>query len=454
MTPSMRRFDKVLIANRGEIALRIIRACRQLGIKTVAVYSSADKNSGHLRLADEQFCIGPAPAKESYLNIAAILSAADLARVDAIHPGYGFLAENADFAQQVTDSGFHFIGPKADTIRLMGDKVSAIAAMRAAGVPTVPGSDGLLGDDEAQNLEIAAQIGYPLIIKATAGGGGKGMRVVEDEAQLLGAIALTRQEAEAAFGNGGVYLEKYLTRPRHIEVQVLCDHHGHCISLGERDCSLQRAQQKVIESAPAPGLTPKQRKQIGQSCIEACQAIGYRGAGTLEFLYQDGEFYFMEMNTRIQVEHTITEMVTRVDLLVQQLRVAQGDPLALQESLIQPKGHAIECRINAEDPKSFAPSPGRIDKLQVPGGLGVRWESHLSPGASVPPYYDAMIAKLITWGDDRAQALARMRTALDELVITGVKTNVPLIRALLDDPKVQLGETSIHYLEDTFLPRR
>ncbi|QYJ84487.1 acetyl-CoA carboxylase biotin carboxylase subunit [Shewanella aegiceratis] len=450
----MRRFDKVLVANRGEIALRIIRACRQLGIKTVAVYSSADKDSGHLRLADQQICIGPAPAKESYLNIAAILGAADLARVDAIHPGYGFLAENADFAQQVTDSGFHFIGPKADTIRLMGDKVSAIAAMKAAGVPTVPGSDGLLGDDEAQSLEIAAQIGYPLIIKATAGGGGKGMRVVEDEAQLLGAIALTRQEAEAAFGNGGVYLEKYLTRPRHIEVQVLCDHQGHCISLGERDCSLQRAQQKVIESAPAPGLTSEQRQQISESCIRACEAIGYRGAGTLEFLYQDGEFYFMEMNTRIQVEHTITEMVTGVDLLVQQLLIAQGQPLALKESLIRPQGHAIECRINAEDPASFAPSPGRIDRLMVPGGLGVRWESHLSPGASVPPYYDAMIAKLITWGDDRAQAIARMRTALDELTITGVKTNVPLLRALLADPQVQQGETSIHYLEDTFLPRR
>ncbi|QYJ95904.1 acetyl-CoA carboxylase biotin carboxylase subunit [Shewanella spartinae] len=450
----MRRFDKVLVANRGEIALRIIRACRQLGIKTVAVYSSADKDSGHLRLADEQICIGPAPAKESYLNIAAILGAADLARVDAIHPGYGFLAENADFAQQVTDSGFHFIGPEAETIRLMGDKVSAIAAMKAAGVPTVPGSDGLLGDDETSSLEIAAQIGYPLIIKATAGGGGKGMRVVEDEAQLLGAIALTRQEAEAAFGNGGVYLEKYLTRPRHIEVQVLCDHQGHCISLGERDCSLQRAQQKVIESAPAPGLTPEQRQQISQSCIRACQAIGYRGVGTLEFLYQDGEFYFMEMNTRIQVEHTITEMVTGVDLLVLQLRVAQDEPLALKESLIQPQDHAIECRINAEDPTSFAPSPGRIDRLVVPGGLGVRWESHLSPGASVPPYYDAMIAKLIAWGDDRAQAIARMRTALDELEITGVKTNVPLLRALLADPKVQQGETSIHYLEETFLPRR
>ncbi|QYJ92029.1 acetyl-CoA carboxylase biotin carboxylase subunit [Shewanella halotolerans] len=450
----MRRFDKVLVANRGEIALRIIRACRQLGIKTVAVYSSADKDSGHLRLADQQICIGPAPAKESYLNIAAILGAADLARVDAIHPGYGFLAENADFAQQVVDSGFHFIGPEADTIRLMGDKVSAIAAMKAAGVPTVPGSDGLLGDNEAQSLKVAAQIGYPLIIKATAGGGGKGMRVVENEAQLLGAIALTRQEAEAAFGNGGVYLEKYLTRPRHIEVQVLCDHQGHCISLGERDCSLQRAQQKVIESAPAPGLTPEQRQQISESCIKACQAIGYRGAGTLEFLYQDGEFYFMEMNTRIQVEHTITEMVTGVDLLVQQLRVAQGESLALQESLIQPQGHAIECRINAEDPASFAPSPGRIDRLVVPGGLGVRWESHLSPGASVPPYYDAMIAKLIAWGDDRAQAIARMRTALDELVITGVKTNVPLLRALLADPKVQQGETSIHYLEEIFLPRR
>ncbi|TVP13238.1 acetyl-CoA carboxylase biotin carboxylase subunit [Shewanella sp. KCT] len=450
----MRRFDKVLVANRGEIALRIIRACRQLGIKTVAVYSRADKDSGHQRLADQQICIGPAPAKESYLNIAAILSAADLARVDAIHPGYGFLAENADFAQQVVDSGFHFIGPKADTIRLMGDKVSAIAAMKAAGVPTVPGSDGLLGDNEAQSLEVAAQIGYPLIIKATAGGGGKGMRVVENEAQLLGAIALTRQEAEAAFGNGGVYLEKYLTRPRHIEVQVLCDHQGHCISLGERDCSLQRAQQKVIESAPAPGLSPEQRQQISESCIKACQAIGYRGAGTLEFLYQDGEFYFMEMNTRIQVEHTITEIVTGVDLLVQQLRVAQGEPQALKESLIQPQGHAIECRINAEDPASFAPSPGRIDRLVVPGGLGVRWESHLSPGASVPPYYDAMIAKLITWGDDRAQAIARMRTALDELVITGVKTNVPLLRALLVDPKVQQGETSIHYLEETFLPGR
>ena len=452
MSQAMRSFNKVLIANRGEIALRIIRACRQLGIKTVAVYASADKDSDHLRLADETICIGPAPARESYLNIAAILGAADLTKVDAIHPGYGFLAENADFAQQVTDSGFHFIGPSPDTIRLMGDKVSAIAAMKAAGVPTVPGSDGLLGDDDADNLKLARDIGYPLIIKATAGGGGKGMRIVEAEAGLLNAIALTRQEAEAAFGNGGVYLEKYLTRPRHIEVQVLCDHHGHCISLGERDCSLQRAQQKVIESAPAPGLTPEQRKQIGQSCIEACQAIGYRGAGTLEFLYQDGEFYFMEMNTRIQVEHTITEMVTGVDLLALQLKVAQGEPLNLNQQLIAPKGHAIECRINAEDPKSFAPSPGRIDKLQVPGGLGVRWESHLSAGTSVPPHYDAMIAKLIAWGDDRTEAIARMHTALDELTITGIKTNVPLLKALLADPQVQRGEASIHYLEDTFLP--
>ncbi|MFV7785213.1 acetyl-CoA carboxylase biotin carboxylase subunit [Shewanella marisflavi] len=450
--PTPRRFNKLLIANRGEIALRIIRACRQLGITTVAVYSSADKQSGHLTLADETVCIGPAPAKESYLNIAAILAAADLTQVDAIHPGYGFLSENADFAEQVIQSGFHFIGPKADTIRLMGDKVSAIAAMKAAGVPTVPGSDGLLDHDEARTKQIAAEIGYPLIIKATAGGGGKGMRIVEDEAQLLAAITLTRREAEAAFGNSGVYLEKYLTRPRHIEVQVVCNQQGNCLSLGERDCSLQRAQQKVIEAAPAPGLTPEQRQQIGQSCIKACQAIGYLGVGTLEFLYQDGEFYFMEMNTRIQVEHTITEMVTGVDLLALQLTIAQGEPLELSEAQVTPKGHAIECRINAEHPRTFTPSPGQITQLQVPGGLGVRWESHLTHGYDIPPYYDAMIAKLITWGDDRTQAIARMRTALDELTISGIDTNVPLLKALLADPKVQQGETSIHYLEDTFLP--
>ncbi|MCZ4337258.1 acetyl-CoA carboxylase biotin carboxylase subunit [Shewanella colwelliana] len=442
---STRPISKVLIANRGEIAIRVIRACRQLGIATVSVHSSADRESLHVSMADESICIGPAQASESYLNVQAILAAGVLAHADAIHPGYGFLAENADFAEQAVASGFIFIGPSSDVIRLMGDKVSAINAMKLAGVPTVPGSQGLLNDDDQSNLLQAQQIGYPVIIKATAGGGGKGMRIVHRSEQLIAAIALTKSEANAAFGNGGVYLEKYLENPRHIEVQVMSDSQGNTLCLGERDCSMQRSQQKLIEETPAPGIKAEQRHHLSQQCQAACKAIGYEGAGTFEFLYQSGQFFFMEMNTRIQVEHTITEMVTGLDIVAYQIMIAAGTPLATAH--VSSRGHAIECRINAEDPNSFVPSPGTISQFRAPGGLGVRWDSHLYQGYAVPPYYDAMIGKLITWGEDRAMAIARMQAALAELQITGIKTNIPLLRQLIQDDGFLQGEQSIHYLE-------
>jgi acetyl-CoA carboxylase biotin carboxylase subunit len=439
--------DKVVIANRGEIALRILRACRELGIRTVAVHSSADRDLKHVRLADESVCIGPPPSTESYLNVPAIISAAEVTDAVAIHPGYGFLSENADFAERVEQSGFVFIGPRPETIQLMGDKVSAIRAMREAGIPCVPGSGGPLGDDPDENLRIGAEVGYPVIIKAAAGGGGRGMRVVHSEANLLHAISVTRAEAASAFGNGAVYMEKYLGNPRHIEIQVLADEHGNAIHLGERDCSMQRRHQKVIEESPAPGITPEQRQEIGERCAEACRRIGYRGAGTFEFLYQDGRFYFIEMNTRIQVEHPVTEQVTGVDLVKEQLRVAAGERLRWKQEDIRLRGHAIECRINAEDPRRFIPSPGRITQFHAPGGPGVRVDSHIYSSYVVPPHYDSMIGKVITWGDDRASAMARMRTALSEVVIEGIKTNVPLHQDILLDSAFQQGGTNIHYLE-------
>ncbi|QIT56884.1 acetyl-CoA carboxylase biotin carboxylase subunit [Aquisalimonas sp. 2447] len=439
--------EKVLIANRGEIALRILRACRELGIRTVAAHSTADRDLKHVRLADETVCIGPASSTESYLNIPALVSAAEVTASDAIHPGYGFLSENPDFAERVEHSGFTFIGPLAETIRVMGDKVAAIEAMKAAGIPCVPGSDGPLDDDESRNLELARNIGYPVIIKAAGGGGGRGMRVVHKEADLLGAISVTRNEARSSFGNATVYMEKYLENPRHIEIQVIADHHGNAIHLGERDCSMQRRHQKVIEESPAPGLTEEQRSEIGERCALACREIGYRGAGTFEFLYEDGNFYFIEMNTRIQVEHPVTEMVTGVDLVREQLRVASGAPLSYRQEDIVVRGHAIECRMNAEDPRTFVPSPGKISQYHAPGGPGVRVDSHIYSGYSVPPYYDSMIGKLITHGDSRESALARMRTALAEIVIGGIKSNIALHQELLLDPNFQAGGTNIHYLE-------
>ncbi len=439
--------EKVLIANRGEIALRILRACRELGIRTVAVHSSADRDLKHVRLADETVCIGPAASADSYLNIPAIISAAEVTAADAIHPGYGFLSENADFAERVEHSGFIFIGPKAETIRLMGDKVSAIRAMKEAGIPCVPGSDGPLDDDDARNLRFASEIGYPVIIKAAGGGGGRGMRVVHKEADLLGAISVTRNEARSAFGNATVYMEKFLVNPRHVEIQVLADSHGNAIHLGERDCSMQRRHQKVVEESPAPGITEAQRQEIGERCAEACRRIGYRGAGTFEFLYEDGNFYFIEMNTRIQVEHPVTEMVTGVDLVKEQLNVAAGELLRYSQADIEVRGHAIECRINAEDPDKFIPSPGKITQYHAPGGPGIRVDSHIYTGYAVPPYYDSMIGKLIAFGDDRDSALARMRTALSEIVVEGIKTNVPLHRRILDDEQFRAGGTNIHYLE-------
>jgi len=440
-------FNKIVIANRGEIALRILRACRELGVKTVAVHSTADRDLKHVKLADESVCIGPAPSKESYLNIPALISAAEVTDAEAIHPGYGFLSENADFAERVEQSGFVFIGPRAETIRLMGDKVSAINAMKAAGVPCVPGSGGPLGDDGDENLRIAKQIGYPVIIKASGGGGGRGMRVVHSEGALLNSISLTKAEALAAFNNDQVYMEKFLENPRHIEIQVLADTHGNAIYLGERDCSMQRRHQKVIEEAPAPGITPEQRSKIGERCAAACREIGYRGAGTFEFLYENGEFYFIEMNTRVQVEHPVTEMITGVDIVKEQLFIAAGQPLNYQQSDIVLRGHAFECRINAEDPNTFMPSPGLITGLHMPGGPGVRVDSHIYNGYRVPPNYDSMIGKLITHGADRATALARMRTALSELVVEGIKTNIPLHQMLVEDANFQLGGTNIHYLE-------
>lgn len=439
--------EKIVIANRGEIALRLLRACRELGIGTVAVHSTADRDLKHVRLADESVCIGPAQSSQSYLNIPAIISAAEVTDAVAIHPGYGFLAENADFAERVEQSGFIFIGPRADTIRMMGDKVSAISAMKAAGIPCVPGSDGPLGDDDDENLRIAADIGYPVIIKASGGGGGRGMRVVHSEAELLSAISMTRSEARTVFGNSTVYMEKFLDNPRHIEVQVLADNQGKVIHLGERDCSMQRRHQKVIEESPAPGITQEQREEIGELCAEACRRLNYRSAGTFEFLYQDGRFYFIEMNTRVQVEHPVTEMVTGIDIVREQLLIAAGQPLRYSQSDVHLQGHAIECRINAEDPRSFIPSPGKIEEFHAPGGAGIRVESHLYSGYTVPPYYDSMIGKLIAHGDTRESAIARMRMALAELVIDGIKTNIPLHQEIMDDPNFQRGGTNIHYLE-------
>ncbi len=439
--------EKIVIANRGEIALRILRACRELGIRTVAVHSEADRNLKHVRLADESVCIGPAPSGESYLNVPALISAAEVTDAQAIHPGYGFLSENADFAERVEQSGFIFIGPRPETIRLMGDKISAIEAMKAAGVPTVPGSDGPLDDDRERTLALAREIGYPVIIKAAGGGGGRGMRVVHSEPALLNAIALTREEARTAFGNDTVYMEKFLGNPRHVEFQVLADEHGNAIHLGERDCSMQRRHQKVIEEAPAPGIDPEVRREIGERCAEACRRIGYRGAGTFEFLYEDGEFYFIEMNTRVQVEHPVTEMVTGVDIVKQQILIAAGEALPYTQDDIEVRGHAIECRINAENPDNFMPSPGTITQLHVAGGPGIRFDSHIYNGYTVPPYYDSMIGKLIAWGENRTSALARMRTALSEMVIEGIETNIPLQARLMADSGFEAGGVNIHYLE-------
>ena len=441
------KLEKVLIANRGEIALRILRACRQLGIKTVAVHSTADKDLMHVKLADETMCIGPAAAKDSYLNIPTIIAAAEATGASAIHPGYGFLSENADFAEMVERSGFTFIGPKADTIRLMGDKVSAKKAMQKAGVPCVPGSAGALGDDEKENRQLAAQIGYPIIIKAAGGGGGRGMRVVRTEAELDESIALTRREADMFFNNPAVYMEKFLENPRHIEFQILSDGQGHAVYLGERDCSMQRRNQKVLEEAPAPFITAEQRKKLGESCAKACIDIGYRGAGTFEFLFENGKFYFIEMNTRVQVEHPITEMITGVDIVREMISICAGNPLSIKQFDIKFKGHAIECRINAEDPKNFLPSPGEIKMLHVPGGPGVRWDSHVYQGYKVPPYYDSLVGKLIVHDDTRELARLRMLESLDELVLEGIKSNISLHKDLLNDPVEIKGGASIHYLE-------
>ena len=439
--------EKVVIANRGEIALRILRACKELGIKTVAVHSEADRDLKHVLLADESVCIGPAPSGESYLQIPALISAAEVTDAVAIHPGYGFLSENADFAERVENSGFIFIGPKAETIRKMGDKVAAIKAMKQSGVPCVPGSDGPLGSNNKAIKEMARKIGYPVIIKAAGGGGGRGMRVVNSEAALLSAIATTKTEAGAAFGNDTVYMEKFLENPRHIEIQVLADTHGNAIHLGERDCSMQRRHQKVVEEAPAPGISDELRAKIGERCAEACRQIGYRGAGTFEFLFEDGEFYFIEMNTRVQVEHPVTEMVTGVDIVKEQLRIAAGLPLSYQQKDIKLRGHAIECRINAENPENFMPCPGTIQQFHMPGGPGVRVDTHIYNGYKVPPFYDSMIGKLITHGENRDTAIARMIQALEEMVIDGIKTNIPLQLEIMRDSAFRAGGANIHYLE-------
>ncbi|UWN51060.1 Biotin carboxylase [Alcanivorax sp. ALC70] len=440
--------EKVLIANRGEIALRILRACKELGIRTVAVYSKADRDLMHVRLADEAVCIGPAPSTDSYLNIPAIISAAEVTDADAIHPGYGFLAENADFAESVERSGFIFIGPRADTIRLMGNKVSAIEAMKAAGVPTVPGSNGPVGDDQDATLMMAEEIGYPVIIKAAAGGGGRGMRVVEDRQQLLNAVTLTRSEAKNAFGDSTVYMEKFLQKPRHVEIQVLSDGAGHAIHLGDRDCSLQRRHQKVVEEAPAPNIPAHLKEEVAQRCVNACKEINYRGAGTFEFLYENEGFYFIEMNTRVQVEHPVTEMITGVDIVKEQLRIAGGEGLTIQQEDVNFQGHAIEVRINAEDPATFVPSPGKITYFHAPGGNGVRVDSHVYGGYTVPPFYDSLIGKLITWGENRDVAFERMRIALEEIVVEGIKTNVALHRdKIFRDPAFKEGGVDIHHLE-------
>lgn len=445
--------EKIVIANRGEIALRVLRACHALGIKTVAVHSTIDRNLKHVGMADEAICIGPAPSAQSYLNIPAIIAAAEVTDANGIHPGYGFLSENADFAEQTEQSGFVFIGPKADTIRLMGDKVQAIRAMKEAGVPCVPGSGGPLDEDVEKSKRIAAEIGYPVIIKASGGGGGRGMRVVHTEAHLGNAIATTKQEARAAFGNDEVYMEKYLENPRHVEIQVLADGQGNAIHLCERDCSMQRRHQKVVEEAPAPGITPELRAEIGKVCTEACIRIGYRGAGTFEFLFEDGRFYFIEMNTRIQVEHPITELITGVDLVREQLLIASGEKLSIKQDDIAITGHAIECRINAEDPDKFLPCPGTIKRFEAAGGPGVRVDTHIYDGYRIPPTYDSMIGKLITHGMDRDTALARMRIALAETVIEGIKTNIPLQQRIMEDVGFRAGQQNIHYLEKRIAER-
>lgn len=444
----VQKIEKVVIANRGEIALRVLRACKELGIQTVVLYSTADRDAITVKLADESVCIGPAPARESYLNIPAIISAAEITDATAIHPGYGFLSENADFAERVEQSGFIFIGPTPETIRIMGDKVSAINAMRKANVPCVPGSNGVLGDDPNENIRLAREIGYPVIIKAAGGGGGRGMRVVYDEDQLLNSISLTKTEAGAAFNNDNVYMEKFLQNPRHIEIQVLGDGFGNAIHLGERDCSMQRRHQKVLEEAPAPGISAELRQEIGMRCVQACQELKYRGAGTFEFLYENGQFYFIEMNTRIQVEHPVTELITGIDLVKEQLKVAAGEKLTLRQEDIKFNGHAIECRINAEDPRTFMPSPGKISLFHAPGGPGVRMDSHVYSSYTVPPNYDSLIGKLITHGNSREIAINRMRNALDEIVIEGISTNVLLHHDLVRDSNFQQGGTSIHYLEE------
>ena len=439
--------EKILIANRGEIALRILRACKELGIKTVAVHSKVDSALKHVKLADQAICIGPNPSPQSYLNVPAIISAMEVTGSNGVHPGYGFLAENADFAEQVEKSGFVFIGPTADTIRVMGDKVAAIQAMKSAGVPTVPGSDGPLSEDESSLREIAKKIGYPVIIKAAAGGGGRGMRVVEDEDSLINAISITKTEATAAFGDSTVYMEKFLQNPRHVEVQVLADGQGHAIHLGDRDCSLQRRHQKVLEEAPAPGIPEDARRAVFESCVNACIQINYRGAGTFEFLYEDGHFYFIEMNTRVQVEHPVSEMITGIDIVKEQLLIASGQTLSFKQDDVIFRGHSFECRINAEDPINFMPQPGTIEAYHAPGGNGVRVDSHIYNGYTVPPNYDSLIGKVITYGHNRDAALARMRIALDEMVIDGIKTNIDLHEELVRDKAFQAGGGNIHYLE-------
>jgi acetyl-CoA carboxylase biotin carboxylase subunit len=449
----MALFEKVLIANRGEIALRIQRACRELGIKTVVVHSEADTDAKYVKLADESVCIGPPPSRQSYLNVPAIIAAAEVTDAEAIHPGYGFLSENADFAERVERSGFRFIGPTADVIRMMGDKVAAKKAMIAAGVPCVPGSEGALPEDPKEIVRIARSVGYPVIIKASGGGGGRGMRVVHTEAALINAVATTRAEASAAFNNPEVYMEKFLENPRHIEIQILADHFGNVVHLGERDCSMQRRHQKVLEEAPAPKLLARLRDKTGERCADACRRIGYRGAGTIEFLFENNEFYFIEMNTRVQVEHPVTELITGIDIVQEQIRAASGQRLRFKQKDIQFRGHAIECRINAEDPYKFTPSPGRITTWHAPGGPGVRVDSHAYSGYVVPPHYDSMIAKLIVYGDTRAQAIARMQIALSETVVEGIQTNVPLHRELMRDANFIDGGTSIHYLEHMLAAR-
>ncbi|ODS96492.1 MAG: acetyl-CoA carboxylase biotin carboxylase subunit [Lautropia sp. SCN 69-89] len=440
-------FEKLLIANRGEIALRIQRACRELGIKTVVVHSQADTEAKYVKLADESVCIGPPPSRDSYLNVPAIISAAEVSDAEAIHPGYGFLSENADFAERVEKSGFVFIGPRPESIRLMGDKVSAKEAMTKTGVPVVPGSEGALPEDPKEVLRIARTIGYPVIIKAAGGGGGRGMRVVHTEAALLNAVTMTRTEAKAAFNNASVYLEKFLENPRHIEIQVLADEYRNAVYLGERDCSMQRRHQKIIEEGPAPGIARRQLERIGSRCAEACRKIGYRGAGTFEFLYENGEFYFIEMNTRVQVEHPVTELITGIDIVQEQIRIAAGEKLRFRQRDIALKGHAIECRINAEDPYKFTPSPGRITHWHPPGGPGIRVDSHAYTNYFVPPNYDSMIAKVLAYGDTREQAIRRMRIALSEMAVEGIQTNLALHRELLADARFVTGGTSIHYLE-------